>query len=362
MKNAKTLALALAVTLLMAGCGQTTPVSSAPEAPASSASVSSQSQNEENPKNMDLLTGLGTLTDGAVGKRPVAVMVNNLVDSLPQYGVSDADVIFEIPVEDNITRLMAMYGDYTKVPKICSLRSCRYYYPILAVGFDAFYVHWGQDPGMAQQVLNTLDIDDLNGTENTYGLYGRDQARLNSGMSLEHTGYFDGTGLAAALKQNGVRTDLKSEKTGAAFSFQSGTNLIKPDGNACTKMNVQFGQGDYFSTFTYDSKTGTYLKQHNGKPHVDGVTGAQLSFTNVIVLETDISQMDSTGHKSVNWKGGKGTYKGYYLSDGMVQSITWEKTGEYDYLKFYDNSGKELKINRGKTYIALNYPGYVTCS
>ena len=155
---------------------------------------------------------------------------------------------------------------------------------------------------------------------------------------------------------------MKSEKTGPAFSFQSGTNLIKPDGNACTKVNVQFGQGDYFSTFTYDLKTGTYLKQHNGKPHVDGVTGTQLSFTNVIVLETDISQMDSTGHKSVNWKGGKGTCKGYYLSDGVVQSITWEKTGEYDYLKFYDNSGKELKLNRGKTYIALNYPGYVTCS
>lgn len=51
-------------------------------------------------------------------------MINNVEAALPQYGISAADVIFEIPVEYDLTRLMALYGDYTQVPDVCSVRSC----------------------------------------------------------------------------------------------------------------------------------------------------------------------------------------------------------------------------------------------
>lgn len=117
----------------------------APTAKAESSAAESTAEPTEalstEPANVNLLTGLPTLTDGAIGKRPVAVMVNNVDAALPQYGISAADLIFELPVEYDLTRLMAVYGDYTQVPDVCSVRSCRYYYPILAVGFDAVYVH-----------------------------------------------------------------------------------------------------------------------------------------------------------------------------------------------------------------------------
>ena len=69
---------------------------------------------EEIPANQNLLTGVPDLTDGAIGKRPVAVMVNNVSYAMPQYGVGQADIIFEIPVEGDATRFMALYGDYTQ--------------------------------------------------------------------------------------------------------------------------------------------------------------------------------------------------------------------------------------------------------
>ena len=96
---------------------------------------------EEIPANQNLLTGVADLTDAAIGKRPVAVMVNNVSYAMPQYGVGQADIIFEIPVEGDATRFMALYGDYTQVPKICPIRSCRYYFPALSQGFAAFYVN-----------------------------------------------------------------------------------------------------------------------------------------------------------------------------------------------------------------------------
>ena len=52
--------------------------------------------NTEYSTNINLLTGIADLTDEAVGKRPVAVMVNNITPAFPQYGVAQADVIFEI--------------------------------------------------------------------------------------------------------------------------------------------------------------------------------------------------------------------------------------------------------------------------
>ena len=85
--------------------------------------------------NVNLLTGLNDLTESAIGKRPVAVMVNNVEKALPQYGIAQADIIFEMVVEGNQTRFMAMYGDYTQVPKICSIRSARKYFPAMSEGF-----------------------------------------------------------------------------------------------------------------------------------------------------------------------------------------------------------------------------------
>ena len=308
---------------------------------------------EEIPANQNLLTGVADLTDAAIGKRPVAVMVNNVSYAMPQYGVGQADIIFEIPVEGDATRFMALYGDYTQVPQICPIRSCRYYFPALSQGFDAFYVNWGIDDTIADY-LEALNLDQIEGITNTGGLFGRDQDRLNQGYSLEHTGYFDGTKLVSYIESQGLRTDLNEDKKGPAFQFNGMEEQLKPEGSDCTSVQINFGA--QFSQFTYDPEKKVYLKQINGENQVDAKTGEQLAFTNVFVLETDISVRDSVGHKEIDWDGGTDSV-GYYVSNGGVQKITWSKdyNNESSYLRFYDESGQEISINRGKSYIALNY-------
>lgn len=342
-----------ALILAAAGCSQKKEAP-ARDVSAEALSIRTEPEVEEPQGNENILTGLYDLSDKAVGKRPVAVMVNNLDAAMPQYGIEEADIMFELPVESDITRLMCVYGDYTKVPKICPVRSCRYYYPILAAGFDAFYVHWGQDPTIATQTLNSLKIDTMNGMNNTYDLYGRDSDRKSQGYALEHTGYFDGTKLVKALKKNKVRTDLKKGKSGAAFAFQDTEEITAAAGEACTLVKVSFH--DYKSAFRYNADEKVYYKTRNGDKHIDGKSGNQVSFTNVIVLETDISVRDEKGRKNIDWKGGKNA-KGYYISGGNAQEIRWSKSDEYGYLKLTDTDGNELKLNRGKSYIAFTYAG-----
>jgi hypothetical protein len=299
-------------------------------------------------KILNPLTGLSGYNADAVGKRPVAVMVNNIKASLPQYGIEKADIIYELPVEGGITRLMAVYADYTNVPNVCSIRSCRYYYPIIAFGMDAIYCHWGEDKTIAVDTLNRLKIDNIDGYSNGYDLiFFRDKQRAKT-YDTEHTGYLKGSELPKAIQKLGYRNNIKTDLL-KMFTFNQEDNPVLPEGNECVYVNVPFSD-DYYSTFKYDTVTKTYKKEHSGKKHMDSATGNQLSFTNVFVLESNISSRGTkNGLINVELKGGKG----YYISDGMAQPITWKKAAEDEPIKFYDKAGSELRVNAGKSYIGI---------
>ncbi len=348
------LALAMLCSISIVGCKKTDTTEKKEKKTETVKEEEKDQSTEEIPANQNLLTGIADLTDGAIGKRPVAVMVNNVPKAMPQYGVGQADIIFEIPVEGNESRFMVLYGDYTTLPQICAIRSCRYYFPAFSQGFDAFYVNWGIDDSISDY-LEALNLDQFDGIHNAGGLFGRDQERLNSGYALEHTGYFDGPQFASVVNSNGMRTDLNEDKKGTAFQFHGLNEQIKPTETACTNVDINFGA--VTSQFTYDEANKVYLKGQNGNPQIDGKSGAQLAFTNVFVLETEITVRDEIDHKAVDWDGSDNSV-GYYISNGAIQKIHWSKdaNNEQSYLKFYDENGTEIKLNRGKTYIAVNYP------
>lgn len=344
--------------VLLTGCGKQEAKGAGGKVSVGVHSLFQMPQLEEipEPENQNLLTGFGNLSEKAIGKRPVAVMVNNVEPALPQYGIAQADIIFELPVEGDLTRLMALYADYTAVPDVCAIRSCRYYYPAIAKGFDAFYVHWGIDQSVSSYVAG-IQPDKYDGISNDGGLFGRDSARRSSGYSLEHTGYFKGTKFATVADGSGNRVTLKEAKKGTAFHFATLGEKVTPTGGTCNTVSIRFGACN--SKFVYNAEKRVYDKFMNGHTHIDGKTEEQLSFTNVFVLETSISVRDEVGHKNLNWQG-SGSSKGYYISNGAVQNIRWSQTSEDSYLKFYREDGTELQINRGKSYIAYTYNGRTT--
>ena len=347
------------IMVALAGCKKEEPVEEVTEEVVEVVEEVEETEPEEVlPENQNLLTGVCDLTEEAIGKRPVAIMVNNVEAALPQYGIAQADIIFETQVEGDLTRFMAVYADYTQVPKVCAVRSCRYYYPAISETFDAFYVYWGMDE-TKRDYVESLNLTDFDGMVDGNGLFGRDKNRLNSGYALEHTAYFNGTKFASVVDDSDLRVDFAEEKKGPAFSFNGLEEQLKPEGDDCTTVNVDFGKA--LSTFTYDEETNTYLKKINGKDQMDGVERTQLAFTNLIILETDISVRTDTesGHKQINWQGGDG-YVGYYVSNGAVQKINWSKESETAYIKLFDEEGNEIAINRGKSYIAMNYKGQAT--
>ncbi len=289
-------------------------------------------------------TGETGYSEAALGKRPIAVMVNNITDSLPQYGIAEADWIYELPVEGGITRLMAVYGDAANVPNVCSVRSARYYYSLLAYGMDAIYCHWGADQTIAVDTMNCLQIDHIDGGINGWQkCYFRDEERMKT-FSSEHTGYLDGSRLAQTISELGFRIETD---TAVPFTFRAPDD-IETVGTICNSVNVPFSKY-YWSTFTYDSNTQLYQKQHNGSPHMDAKAGMQLAFRNLLILQTDTGLRTDGSLVDVALNGGSG----YYVSAGAAQEIRWEKSSENEPIRVYDLKGNAMVFNAGKVYIGI---------
>lgn len=297
------------------------------------------------------LTGLYDVSEAASGKRPMAVMISNIKAALPQYGISDADILYEVVVEGGITRMMGVYADYTQIPEVCSVRSCRYYYPIFAKSYDAVYFCFGSNKLLGDPQLKKTDHFD--GNKGYDRLFARDKERQKT-YSSEHTAYLKGTQIPSALEHYGMRTDYAEGRDVNAFSFaQAGTEVKGSD--TCTKAVLNFSKS-YYSTFDYNAETGTYFKLHSGNAHKDQRSGEQLNFTNLFVLQTDVHVYNKSGIMEVDWKGGNG----YYITKGTSQKITWEKPTEDSEIKFYAADGSELAVNRGKSYIGVISEGKTT--
>ena len=51
-------------------------------------------------------------------QRPLCIMINNIVDAMPQSGISQADITYEMLVEGGITRYMCVFKDYSNLEKL----------------------------------------------------------------------------------------------------------------------------------------------------------------------------------------------------------------------------------------------------
>ena len=76
-----------------------------------------------------------------------------------------------------------------------------------------------------------------------------------------------------------------------------------------------------------------------------------LTFDNVILMSCPFQQFDDGGYMMYNCL--TSNQKGYYVTKGKAVPITWSKNSATDRTRYFDEDGKEITINTGKTYIAL---------
>lgn len=285
----------------------------------------------------------GEWVDEKVGNtRPIAVMTGNTKEALPQYGLCSAGVIYEAPVEGGITRLMAIYENYKNLTQIGTVRSCRPYYAYFAKEFDAVYVHVGQS-AQAIELLDSGLVDHLSGLDGsvTSTFYRTDE------HPAPHNCYTSAEGIDSGMETKGYRTTYEESYQGHYLFVEDGnTNKLK-DGEDCIYIKPYYFYNK--PSFVYDKKTETYLRYQFGDEHIDAVDNKQLEVSNIIFQNVDYSVYEGTEYLNIPVDG---SGKGYFFTHGKKIEITWKKEAD-GVTRYYDNSGDEIVLNQGKTWVCI---------
>ncbi len=277
--------------------------------------------------------------------RPYAVMINCHNAALPQAGLNNAYIVYELMVEGGITRMMALFKD-RDVDKIGSVRSARTQYLDYVYENDAIYAHagWAAD---AERKINSENINHVD----VDGAYGVRDTSLN--RAWEHK-LFTTTNLikkGATAKGYRLTTDTKS------LLKYTAKEIDMTKYNSSVANNVSIKYSDYrTSNYTYDSTSKTYLRSMNSTKNTDLITGEQYKVKNILVYAVNYSNYCDHGNCKYQKIDNVGTGEGLYITDGYSVPIIWEKPSKNAKTTYkLKETGKELELNDGNTYIQI-YP------
>ena len=144
-------------------------------------------------------------------QRPLCIMINNIVDAMPQSGISQADIIYEMLVEGGITRYMCVFKDYSNLEKLGPVRSARHYYVQMANMLGGIYAHVGWSV-YAESWIKDTGLNNLNGLYDSTTFY-RDESRV-----APHNCYTNSEKLKEGIAAAGYSTEYLGEKS-KAFAF-----------------------------------------------------------------------------------------------------------------------------------------------
>ena len=289
--------------------------------------------------------------------RPIAVMMPTDKVAQPSYGISNADILYEMMEEGEISRQLAVMNNWTGLAKIGNVRSCRAYYIPQATEWDPILIHFGGVVYMKDRIT-AADINNISGT-NQYGVGGgapgSEAFFRTSDKKAPHNAYTSAPGIINACAQLGYSLNIREGFYNPKhFTFADGVNTLEQYGVGAVAANaIDLSQiFPYTKTsFVYNPTDGMYYKSIHGKPQTDGLNGQQLKFANVIVQNTKWCRLDAKGY--LYFQNIDNTEDGYYFTKGKCIHVTWQKTGEYTPTVYYDDFGNEIQLNEGKTYIAV---------
>ena len=331
----RTFALLFALMLPLSACQSKSEPNAEP--PVTTVTESESPATPESPFK-SYLTGL-PVDEMTANRRPIAIMINNIRQALPQYGISKAGIIYEALAEGGITRLLAVFDDYATLDVIGSVRSSRPYYLDMAQGLDAVYFHIGASPAAYAAIKSRkMDSFDL--------ISGRDKSRIKNN-GLEHSLMTSGAKIAVKLEATHKRL-LRNAAYPSAFQF---SDDVKFTGETANKVTVPFSNYKT-GVFTYDSETDQYLVSQYGKAHMDAGADCQLSMKNVFVLRINsyVVKGDTHGRLAHDIVG---SGKGYYITGGKMVPIKWEKDSPSKSFYYTTENGAELTVARGDSYVCI---------
>lgn len=281
--------------------------------------------------------------------RPIAVMIDNVGNARPQSGLNDAYLVYEIIVEGEQTRLMALFKGQN-LKKVGPIRSSRHYFLDYALENDAIYVHYGWSP-KAKSDITSLNVNNINGMVESSKSFWRVKDK-----SAPHNAVTSTEKIVEIAKRKKYRT-YSSKKSVLRYISKE---IDIEDGLRATNIKLPYSKF-YSVTYKYDEKSKKYTRYYNDKKNGKWKTTMQkdwdtkdpITTKNIIVTFAKNTQLQDGTNKDRQNLSNIGTLDGYYITNGKAIKIKCVKTSRSNQTVYKDLDGNEIDINDGNTFVQI---------
>lgn len=285
-----------------------------------------------------LLTGVRT--ESFLNNRPFMVMINNHPSARPQSGLSNADIIYEVLAEGEITRLLAIFQGEEVQGSIGPVRSIRPYFIDLAKSYDAIPVHAGGSPD-AYSILSDQSIQNLDEITNAGSFFWRENFR-----KAPHNLYTNLKKIEEGINKKGYRSQVQNTEKSIYTFLSDKSNDI---GEHVSSFNITFLIKDYKVTYQYDAKNNQYNRLINGVKHVDLNNNEQLTARNVVVLGADHKVLDDEGRLQVNLMN---SGPALLYQNGIMKRVEWRRNEISSPIRLFEHE-REVAFVPGKIHFLI---------
>ncbi|MBT4021655.1 DUF3048 domain-containing protein [Candidatus Peribacteria bacterium] len=263
----------------------------------------------------------------------VASMIENHMESRPQKGLKDAIIVFELIVEGDISRFLAIFRA-DRLPKIIEpIRSLRPHFVSVVAPFRPLMLHAGGSAIAYEALGRNPQIQNHDAIRYDGETYERDPKK-----DAPHNLMITRKAIESVIeKKNLLDFDLPV--------FPTTYDFVSPkDYEVAKKINLSFGSPNHNVTYTYSPL--------RGSSYVRSIKGAdkQARPKNVLVLETHIEGFGEPN--TIPWTKTFGNGKLLLFSKGKVWRGTWERE-KGQVFRFYDDSGNVLPLESGQIWITM---------
>lgn len=275
--------------------------------------------------------------------RPWAASIDNQgTIPFPQGGLSDAQIVYEIPVEGGVTRYLALFWN-ANVDLIGPIRSARDYMIDCFMPYDGILVHVGGSPQALIDIRDNSQVESLNAMINAGSIF----EDISGDPKNWQDTFTTGEKIKDFLASKNYETTTDS---GSVMDYHD--EITIPSGGMQANMVSITYSVQNRCAYIYDETRQLYFRNRDGEAHVDKNDGLPFGVTNIIIqkVDTRIINGDTEGRLEVDMIG---SGEGYYITSGKSIDITWEKTERFGPTKYYDADGKEIILNPGNTWIQI---------
>ena len=287
------------------------------------------------------LTGLPAY-EGIPEAPAVAVKIgNNDQDSLPQHGLREADIVYDIRVENGKSRFLAIY--HSRLPEVVMpVRSARSSDINLLLNLNhPVFVYWGSN----ENVLAEIRAAEWRGG-------------YDSRSAASHWGerYFVRDSSRSRPDNGKINTqDLQGTASNEAETPMSIFEYGELSQNAVPAAGARWTIWQRVVDYVWDSSLEQWVRYQDGVLHLDE-NAIPLSADNLLFLYVGyrISDADPVSPQAIS----TGSGDAWLLRDGTVTGVTWERARSSDSWTIVDDeSGETVTLDAGTTWVTLARPG-----